>query len=125
MVLNKLCDLEKNPAPLELTELPNPFPTVEEILVKVSACGVCHTELDVIEGRTPPSYLPVVPGHQVVVRVKAVSSGANCFSIGDRVGIAWIYSASGTCKFCLAGTEICVRTSRLPAEMPIADMRSI
>ena len=105
MVLNKLCGLEKNPAPLELTELPDPVPTVEEILVKVSACGVCHTELDEIEGRTPPPHLPVVPGHQVVGRVEAVSSGANSFSIGDRVGIAWIYSACGTCKFCLAGTE--------------------
>ena len=105
MVLNKLCSLEKNPAPLELTELPDPVPTVEEILVKVSACGVCHTELDEIEGRTPPPYLPVVPGHQVVGRVEAVSSGANSFSIGDRVRIAWIYSACGTCKFCLSGTE--------------------
>ena len=105
MVLNKLCGLEKNPAPLELTELPDPVPTVEEILVKVSTCGVCHTELDEIEGRTPPPHLPVVPGHQVVSRVEAVSSGANCFSIGDRVGIAWIYSACGTCKFYLAGTE--------------------
>ena len=105
MVLNKLCGLEKNPAPLELTELPDPVPTVEEILVKVSACGVCHTELDEIEGRTPPPHLPVVPGHQVVGRVEAVSSGANSFSIGDRVGIAWIYSACGTCKFCLAGAE--------------------
>ena len=105
MVLNKLCGLEKNPAPLELTELPDPVPTVEEILVKVSACGVCHTELDEIEGRTPPPHLPVVPGHQVVGRVEAVSSGANSFSIGDRVGIAWIYSACGTCKFCLEGTE--------------------
>ena len=105
MVLNKLCSLEKNPAPLELTELPDPVPTVEEILVKVSACGVCHTELDEIEGRTLPPHLPVVPGHQVVGRVEAVSSGANSFSIGDRVGIAWIYSSCGTCKFCLAGTE--------------------
>ena len=84
MVLNKLCSLEKNPAPLELTELPNPVPTVKEILVKVSACGVCHTELDEIEARTPPPHLPFVPDHQVVNRVEAVSSGANCFSIGDR-----------------------------------------
>ena len=105
MVLNKLCGLEKNPTPLELTELPDPVPTVEEILVKVSACGVCHTEMDEIEGRTPPPHLPVVPGHQVVGRVEAVSSRANSFSIGDRVGIAWIYSACGTCKFCLEGAE--------------------
>ena len=105
MVLNKLCGLEKNQAPLKLTELMDPVPTVEEILVKVSACGVCHTELDEIEGRTTPPHLPVVLGHKVVGRVEEVSSGANSFSIGDRVGIAWIYSACGTCKFCLAGTE--------------------
>ena len=88
MVLNKLCGLEKNPTPLELTELPDPVPTVEEILVKVSACGVCHTELDEIEGRTPLPSLPVVLGHQVVGRVEVANSGTNSFNIGDRVGIA-------------------------------------
>jgi len=105
MILSKLCSLDKNPTPLELTELPDPVPTVEEILVKVSACGVCHTELDEIEGRTPPPHLPVVPGHQVVGRVEAVNSKSNSFSIGDRVGIVWIYSTCGTCKFCLVGAE--------------------
>jgi len=105
MVLNKLCRLEENQTPLELIELPNPAPAGEEILVKVSACGVCHTELDEIEGRTPPPHLPVVLGHQVVGRVEATGNKANTFRIGDRVGIGWIYSACGTCKFCLAGNE--------------------
>jgi propanol-preferring alcohol dehydrogenase len=73
--------------------------------VKVSACGVCHTELDEIEGRTPPPHLPVVPGHQVVGRVEATGNRANTFKIGDRVGIGWINSACGTCEFCLAGNE--------------------
>ncbi len=63
MVLNKLCSFKKNPTLLELTKLPDPVPTAEEILVKVLACGVCHTELDDIEGRTLPLHLPVVPGH--------------------------------------------------------------
>lgn len=105
MVLNKLCRLEENQTPLELIELPNPAPAGEEILVKVSACGVCHTELDEIEGRTPPPHLPVVLGHQVVGRVEATGNRANTFKIGDRVGIGWINSACGTCEFCLAGNE--------------------
>ena len=105
MVLHQLCTLEENKAPLELADLPDPVPGETEILVKVSACGVCHTELDEIEGRTPPPRLPVVPGHQVIGRVEETSSKASPFKIGDRVGIAWIYSACGKCKFCLEGNE--------------------
>lgn len=105
MVLKELCDLHKNHTPLELMELPDPVPSGNEILVRVSACGVCHTELDEIEGRTPPPHLPIVPGHQVVGRVEATGSKVNTFSIGDRVGIAWIYSTCGTCKFCMGGNE--------------------
>jgi propanol-preferring alcohol dehydrogenase len=105
MVLNKLCRLQENQTPLELVELPDPVPAGEEILVRVSACGVCHTELDEIEGRTPPPHLPVVLGHEVVGRVEATGNRANSFGIGDRVGIGWIYSACGTCKFCMAGNE--------------------
>jgi alcohol dehydrogenase, propanol-preferring len=105
MVLKEICGLEVNRTPLELTELPEPVPAEEEILVKVSACGVCHTELDEIEGRTPPRHLPVVLGHQVVGRVAATGNNANTFRIGERVGIAWIYAACGACKFCLAGNE--------------------
>ena len=105
MVLNELCSLEENKTPLELTELPDPVPGEKEILVRVSACGVCHTELDEIEGRTPPPRLPVVLGHQVVGRVKETGRRASGFEIGDRVGIAWIYSACGKCKFCLKGNE--------------------
>jgi propanol-preferring alcohol dehydrogenase len=105
MVLNKLCNLEENQTPLELTDVPDPVPGEKEILVKVSACGVCHTELDEIEGRTPPPRLPVVLGHQVVGRVEETGPKASAFETGDRVGIAWIYSACGKCKFCLEGNE--------------------
>jgi propanol-preferring alcohol dehydrogenase len=105
MVLNKLCRLEENKTPLELTDLPDPVPGEKEILVKVSACGVCHTELDEIEGRTPPPRFPIVLGHQVVGRVEETGGKASTFKIGDRVGIAWIYSACGKCKFCLEGNE--------------------
>jgi propanol-preferring alcohol dehydrogenase len=105
MVLTELGSLTENPNPLRLMELPNPAPGGGEILVQVSACGVCHTELDEIEGRMPPPRLPVVPGHQVVGRVVAAGSGASLFAAGDRVGVAWIYSACGSCKFCLGGNE--------------------
>ena len=105
MILNELCCLEKNQTPLELMELPNPIPGEGEILVKVSVCGVCHTEIDEIEGRTPPSHFPIVLGHQIVGRVEAIASRVNNFRVGDRVGIAWIHSACGKCEFCLAGNE--------------------
>jgi len=105
MVLRKVSQLKDQKRPLELTELPNPAPNGKEILVNVSACGVCHTELDEIEGRTPPPRFPIVLGHQVVGRVESVGPGATRFLPGDRVGIAWIFSACGTCKFCLAGEE--------------------
>lgn len=105
MLLSKLCNLNEDRAPLTLTELPVPVPAAGEILIRVSACGVCHTELDEIEGRTPPSRLPIVLGHQVVGRVETRGPNANAFEIGERVGVAWIYSACGTCKHCLAGNE--------------------
>jgi len=105
MVLSKLCSLEENRTPLVLTNLPDPVPGEKEILVKVSACGVCHTELDEIEGRTPPPRLPIVLGHQVVGRVEETGSKAGTLEIGDRVGIGWIYSTCGKCRFCREGNE--------------------
>ena len=105
MVLKRLCNLQECPTPLELMELPVPVPGDGEILLKVSTCGVCHTELDEIEGRTPPRQLPVVPGHQVVGLVEAVGSKVSGIKPGDRIGVAWIFSACGTCKFCLSGNE--------------------
>ena len=105
MLLNRLTDLGHNQTPLELGEIPDPTPGEGEILLKVTTCGVCHTELDEIEGRTPPQTLPVVPGHQVVGRVVGFGSGTDRFNIGDRVGVAWIFSACGECKYCLSGDE--------------------
>lgn len=105
MVLKRLCNLKDNQTPLELMELPVPVPGDGEILLKVSACGVCHTELDECEGRTPPPQLPIVPGHQVVGRVEAVGSKVSGIKTGDQVGVAWIFSACGACKFCIAGNE--------------------
>ena len=105
MLLRRLVDLEKSEQPLEPAELPDPVPGPGEILVQVSACGVCHTELDEIEGRTPPPGLPVVLGHQIVGRVEKQGEGAGRFRAGDRVGIGWIYSACGRCEYCLRGEE--------------------
>jgi alcohol dehydrogenase, propanol-preferring len=105
MILPALCRLDENPNPLRLADLPDPEPGPGEILVRVSVCGVCHTELDEIEGRTPPPRLPVVLGHQVVGRVAALGLGAADFGVGERVGVAWIYSACGACEFCLSGRE--------------------
>jgi propanol-preferring alcohol dehydrogenase len=105
MVLYRISSLEETATPLEPAELLDPAPGDDEILVRVSACGVCHTELDEIEGRTPPPRLPVVPGHQVVGRVAQAGRAAKSFRIGDRVGVAWIYSACGKCGLCLSGRE--------------------
>jgi alcohol dehydrogenase, propanol-preferring len=105
MILERLCRLEEAEAPLVLADLSVPAPGEGEILVRVAACGVCHTELDEIEGRTPPPRLPVVLGHQAVGRVESRGPGAEAFEVGDRVGVAWIFSACGRCGHCLAGGE--------------------
>jgi propanol-preferring alcohol dehydrogenase len=97
--------MEDDPSPLQQAELADPVPQADEILIAVSACGVCHTELDEIEGRAPPPRLPVVPGHQVVGRVAGLGAQAGRFKLGDRVGVAWIYSACGRCRFCQSGRE--------------------
>jgi propanol-preferring alcohol dehydrogenase len=105
MLLKKLGSFSENRAPLELANMPDPVPGDTEVLVRVSACGVCHTELDEIEGRTPPPNLPVIPGHQVIGRVEQTGSKVSNFNIDDRVGIGWIHSSCGRCRFCLEGNE--------------------
>jgi len=105
MVLGSTVELGKNPEPLRFSEIEDPSPGEREVLIRVSACGVCHTELDEIEGRTPPSRFPMVLGHQVVGRIAGTGSQARRFHIGERVGVAWIFSACGKCKFCRAGNE--------------------
>ncbi|MFH1489108.1 MAG: zinc-dependent alcohol dehydrogenase family protein [Pseudomonadota bacterium] len=117
IVLKECCEMEvegeprKNKAlplkkyPLEITELPKPVPKAGQILIKVSACGICHTELDEIEGRLTPPNFPVVPGHEVVGEVAALGADVTRFKTGNRVGIAWINSTCGACKFCERGDE--------------------
>lgn len=105
MILNKIYDLTKDKEPLELVDLPIPKLKENEILIKVYRCGVCHTELDEIEGRTPPLKFPIILGHEVVGYVKEMGNRVNKFEIGDRVGVAWIYSACGECEYCKSGRE--------------------
>lgn len=105
MVLEGICNLADVRMPLTLVDLPIPVPRDNEILIRVSACGVCHTELDEIEGRTPPSVFPIILGHQIVGRVEESGNRASRFTIGDKVGVAWIHDACGRCEFCLEGKE--------------------
>jgi propanol-preferring alcohol dehydrogenase len=105
MVLRRLCNLEETNHPLVMADLPKPEPKDDELLVRVSVCGVCHTELDEIEGRTPPPNFPIILGHQIVGRIEKAGVSVKRFAVGDRVGIAWIYSACGQCPFCLRGDE--------------------
>ena len=97
MVLKQISPIEKEP--LVMVDLPVPVPGPREILVKVAACGVCHTELDEIEGRIQPQ-LPIVLGHEIVGRVERLGSEARKFNFGDRVGIALINSSCGNCQLC-------------------------
>lgn len=105
MVLEQLTTIAPGAAPLSLKDVPRPDPKHGEVLVRVTVCGVCHTELDEIEGRTPPRQLPIIPGHQVVGIVEEAARGVSNLARGDRVGIAWIYSACGTCAYCATGRE--------------------
>jgi len=120
MLLPEIAPIARNPTPLSLADLPEPIIDEGEVLLRVTRCGVCHTELDEIEGRTPPPRLPVILGHQVVGIVDGVQSlqtldGGNktqrretlesAVNVGQRVGVAWIASACGQCDFCKSGQE--------------------
>ena len=105
MALEKVGRITPGAKPLVWTEIPDPVPGPRQIRVRVSACGVCHTEIDEIEGRMRPPRFPIVPGHQVIGRVEALGPGARAHSIGARVGVAWIHAACGHCHYCRAGHE--------------------
>jgi alcohol dehydrogenase, propanol-preferring len=95
MVLPKIVALQESAAPLECRDLPDPQPQPGEVRLRVAACGVCHTELDEIEGRTPPPNLPVVLGHEVVGYVEQLGKGVTKRKEGERVGVGWIHSSTG------------------------------
>jgi alcohol dehydrogenase, propanol-preferring len=102
-LLRKPAHIETNP--LEFTDVPAPHPGPGEVLVRIHCCGVCRTDLHVIEGELPPRKSPVIPGHQVVGIVEKIGSGAAKLRAGARVGIAWLHRTDGTCEYCLAGAE--------------------
>src|SRR5690242_17425326 len=111
MILREIASLKQNETPLSFTDLPEPVIGEGEVLLCVTRCGVCHTELDEIEGRTPPPQLPVILGHQVVGTLESDSKlsenqrQAARLQKGQRVGVAWIASACGHCQYCLSGQE--------------------
>ena len=105
MILRGTHDLFENYTPLELLEISTPEPTEGEVLIRVLACGVCHTDLDEVEGRVVPPSFPIVPGHQVVGVVKKHGLKAKDFKVGDMVGVAWIGGVCGKCNYCGSGRE--------------------
>jgi len=92
-------------APLDVADVPMPEIGARDVLVRVSVCGVCRTDLDVAEGRIMARRYPVIPGHQIVGRIAAVGRAVSPYHEGDRVGIAWIHSACGVCPWCKRGQE--------------------
>jgi len=102
MILKKIAPIEEEP--LELEDVPTPQPGPGQIRVKISVCGICHTELDEIEGRLG-AKLPIILGHEIVGMVDGLGYGSNKFKLGERVGVAWINSACGRCNFCRQGNE--------------------
>ena len=105
MILEKISNLDEENFPLKLVQLPDPVPAANDLVIKISTCAVCHTELDEIEGRTPPPKFPIILGHQVVGNIVSCGKAVNKFRSGDRVGVAWIFSACRNCEFCKAGLE--------------------
>jgi propanol-preferring alcohol dehydrogenase len=105
MRIHELGPVTASRPPLRADRIPPPEPQAADVLIRVHACGVCHTEIDEIEGRTPPPRLPMTPGHQVVGTV--VREGAACRRqlLGQRVGVAWIHAAGGECAWCHEGRE--------------------
>jgi alcohol dehydrogenase, propanol-preferring len=90
---------------LQLRELPDPVPAPGQLLVAISACGVCRTDLHVVDGDLTEPKLPIIPGHEIVGRVSAIGAGVDGFAIGDRVGIPWLGYSCGCCQYCRSDAE--------------------
>jgi len=103
MALDRPAPIEQRP--LSLVERPEPEPAEGEVVVRVEVCGVCRTDLHVVEGDLPPRHQGIVPGHEVVGRVARRGLGADRFAVGARVGVAWLHRACGVCRFCVRGDE--------------------
>ena len=112
--------------PLTFETMPVPVPGPGEVLVKVKACGVCHSDLHAIDGDwDPPPVLPLIPGHEVTGHVAALGPGVSSLAVGDRIGVPWVLWCCGTCELCLAGMETFAGRPKRPATASPAAMRSI
>jgi len=105
MVIEQLGEIREDSQPLKQIERERPHPGTGEVLIRLHCCGVCHTELDEMEGRTPPESLPRVPGHQAVGTIEELGTGMHTLQPGTRVGVAWIYSSCGECEYCQRGDD--------------------
>ncbi len=110
MVLEKTGPAEDNP--LTLRELPDPHPAAGEVRLRIRVCGVCHTDLHVIEGDLALPKLPLIPGHEIIGVVDEVGEGTKRFREGDTAGAAWLYSTCGNCGFCKRGQENLCQSAR-------------
>jgi len=110
MLLRRPAPAEQRP--LELADVAMPTPTEGEVRIEVEACGLCHTDLHTVEGELKLPNLPVIPGHQIVGRVEATGPNVERFRVGDRVGVPWLYSTCGRCKFCTSGRENLCESAR-------------
>lgn len=109
-ILNRPAEVTSRP--LTIDDAPVPVAGVDELLIHVSACGICRTDLHVVEGELPVRRSPLIPGHQIVGQVTALGSLVEGFSVGDRVGVAWLNRTCGECKYCRAGREnLCERAA--------------
>jgi propanol-preferring alcohol dehydrogenase len=123
--------LEKPRQPLVLRDVPKPNPEPGQLLVRVSACAVCRTDLHIVDGELPDPKLPLIPGHQIVGRIEEVGTGAEKFSIGERVGIPWLGWTDGDCVYCRSNRENLCDRARFTgytidggyAEFTVADAR--
>ncbi len=110
MLLKKFAPIEQNP--LELVEISNPEPGPEDILLRIRVCGVCHTDLHTVEGELPEVKPPIIPGHQVVGVVEKQGTKTSRFKEGDRLGVAWLYSACTQCGYCSRENENLCESAR-------------
>jgi len=101
----KAMRLERSGAPLQWIEMPDPQPGPGQLQVKISACGVCRTDLHVVDGDLTEPRLPIIPGHEIVGHVSALGEGVDAFEIGDRIGIPWLGHTCGCCSYCRSGAE--------------------
>jgi propanol-preferring alcohol dehydrogenase len=123
--------LERAKQPLQLREVPMPRPASEQLLVRVSVCAVCRTDLHIIDGELPDPKLPLIPGHQIVGRIEEMADDVEGFSIGDRVGIPWLGWTDGECAYCRSNRENLCDRARFTgytidggyAEFTVADSR--